>query len=236
MQLEPDRVLNMNTPLSEIDCHIIEAENTAVATIIWLHGLGASAHDFDDIIPYLRTNPTFKDLRFIFPQAPMQPITLNQGFVMPAWYDIYQLDKHGPQDEKGIQDSCRHITKIIEAQIAQGMPAEKIFLVGFSQGGAMALYTSLSINYTLAGIVGLSSYLPLIDKISKQAVNINNNYWLAHGTHDNVVPFVYGEESAKILMAMGCQVDFTSYPIAHEISLPEIKAMSEWMEARLQQE
>lgn len=234
-RLEPARVQNMNTPLPDIECHIIESEKPATATVIWLHGLGASAHDFDAIIPYLRTNPTFAQVRFIFPQAPMRAVTLNNGFVMPAWYDIYQLDKHGPQDEEGIKASSLQIQKIIDQQIQTGIPAEKIFLVGFSQGGAIALYASLYMPKTLAGIIGLSTYLPMHTKLDASAINASNSYWLAHGTHDNVVALNYGEESVEKLRELGCQVGWHTYPIAHEISLPEMEAMSTWMVSRLQQ-
>lgn len=202
--------------------------------MIWLHGLGASAHDFDAIIPYLQAKPSLQKVRFIFPQAPVRPVTLNQGYVMPAWYDIYQIDKHGPQDEAGIEQSSAALMQLIKQQIALGMPAEKIFLVGFSQGGAMVLYTSLMAEQTFAGVVGLSTYLPLIDKVVGSAVNHSNSYWLAHGSHDNVVPFVYGEESAVKLRDLGCAVTFERFPIAHEISVPEIEAMSAWIAKRIE--
>ena len=225
----------MTTPLQPLDYHQIDSIQPALATVIWLHGLGASAHDFDSIIPYLQTKPSFRTVRFIFPQAPMCSVTLNQGYVMPAWFDIYQIDKHGPQDQEGIERSHAALLKMIEAEIAKGIPANKIFLMGYSQGGAMALYTSLIYPETLAGVIGLSTYLPLNGVVQKQALNHSNTYWIAHGTQDKVVPFVYGEESVLALRALGCKVVLQNYPIEHEISMPEIDAMREWMIKRLEQ-
>jgi phospholipase/carboxylesterase len=223
----------MTTPLQPLQCHRIDSLEPAVATVIWLHGLGASAHDFDSIIPYLHAKPSLRGVRFIFPQAPMRAVTLNQGYVMPAWYDIYQVDKHGRQDQEGIEQSCASLMQTIEAEINKGMPADKIFLIGYSQGGAMALYASLMGSQILAGVIGLSTYLPLIDLIQTRVVNHHNAYWMAHGTRDAVVPFMYGQESVLALRAQGCAVDFHSYPIGHEISMPEIEAMSDWMAQRL---
>jgi phospholipase/carboxylesterase len=230
---EPDRVRNMDIPLQQCDDHVIEPKKPAIATVIWLHGLGASAHDFDVIIPYLQTKPNFDQVRFIFPQAPMRAVTLNQGYVMPAWYDIYQIDKHGPEDQEGIQASFDSIKQKIDLQISLGMPAERIFLVGFSQGGAMVLYTSLMAKQTFAGIIGLSTYLPLSRHLEKAQVNSANHYWLAHGLQDAVVPFIYNEESVAKLRSFDCEVDCQTYPIGHEISMPEIDAMSGWMSAKL---
>jgi phospholipase/carboxylesterase len=182
----------------------------------------------------LQAKPSLQKVRFIFPQAPVRPVTLNQGYVMPAWYDIYQMDKHGPQDEAGIEQSSAALIQLVEQQIALGIPAEKIFLVGFSQGGAMVLYTSLMAKRTFAGVVGLSAYLPLIDKVASSAVNYHNSYWLAHGSHDSVVPFIYGEESAAKLRDLGCAVTFNDFPIAHDISIPEVEAMSAWIAQRIE--
>ncbi len=223
----------MTTPLQPLDYYQIDSIEPVTATVIWLHGLGASAHDFDSIIPYLHAKPSFRKVRFIFPQAPMRSVTLNQGYVMPAWYDIYQFDKHGPQDQEGIEQSFKGLVKIIQTQIDSGISANKIFLMGYSQGGAMALYASLMFADTFAGVIGLSTYLPLLNIVQKQAVNIHNVYWMAHGTRDTVVPLMYGEESAIALRALGCAVDLHTFPIAHEISMPEIVAMSDWIVERL---
>jgi len=229
---EPDRVRNMETPLHNND-HIIESKKPAKAAVIWLHGLGASAHDFDTIIPYLQTKPGFDQVRFIFPQAPMRPITLNQGFVMPGWYDIYQADKHGPEDQQGIESSYQQIKETIDQQIASGISAEHIFLVGFSQGGAMVLYTSLMEKHTFAGVVGLSTYLPLANTYNPAAINICNDYWLGHGRQDAVVPLFYMEESVAKLRSFGCVVDLTTYAMGHEVLIEEIDAVSLWMGAKL---
>ena len=231
---EPDRVQNMNTPLNMNHCHFIESVKPADAVAIWMHGLGATAHDFDDIIPYLHAIPSLQSIRFIFPQAPQRSVTRNQGFVMPAWYDIFEVSRYAKQDEAGIKQSAQIITALIEEQIQLGIKPQRIFLIGFSQGGAMALYTSLHYPDILAGVIGMSCYLPLVDEV-KLAANINchNHYWIAQGTEDLVVTNEFAVESVEALRALGCDVSFKNYDIGHEICKSEIDDMAHWMQQRL---
>ena len=145
----------------------------AVASVIWMHGLGADGHDFAPIPPHLGL-PADMPVRFVFPHAPKIPVTLNMGFVMPAWYDIASLEEHG-QDEAGIRRSCERIRRLIEREVERGVPPSKIVLAGFSQGGAMALFTALRYPERLAGIMALSAYLLLADNLAQEASEANRD-------------------------------------------------------------
>lgn len=207
---------------------IIEPDSEARSAVIWLHGLGADANDFAGIVPLL---PVAQHaIRMIFPNAPSRPVTINDGYVMPAWYDISDRALRNA-DQEGIKTSQQSIQALIDEQISLGISSEKIVVAGFSQGGAMALHTGLRCPHRLAGILALSCYVLERQQHAQQihAANKNTPIWMAHGTHDNVVPYTLGESSAEFLLSQGHKVSFVSYPIAHEVSMPEITALAEWL-------
>lgn len=207
---------------------IIEPSTDVNTAVIWLHGLGADAHDFEGIVPLLPT----KDLgiRMIFPNAPTRPVTINGGFPMPAWYDISDTALRNA-DVDGIRESTTTVHQLIDAQIDAGIASENIVLAGFSQGGAMAMHAGLRYPKPLAGIIALSCYVLEREKhdVQRATGSQNTPIWMAHGKHDNVVPYTLGESSAEFLHEHGHNVTFISYPIGHEVSMPEITALAEWL-------
>ncbi|MGY0399195.1 MAG: alpha/beta hydrolase [Ostreibacterium sp.] len=222
------RDATLNNPLLAPPALIIEPDESAQSTIIWLHGLGANAHEFEDIIPLL---PTVEcRIRMIFPNAPKRPITVNDNAVMPAWYDISDMALKNI-DAEGIEQSNQIILQLIEKQIEAGIPSQKIVIAGFSQGGAMALHTGLRCLHPLAGIIALSCYVLAREKHAEQVSSANHNtpIWMAHGQHDPVVPHTLGRSSERFLTNNKHRVTFVSYPIAHEVCTPEISAFSQWL-------
>lgn len=212
-------------PLEKI---IIEPKSTATHAVLWLHGLGADGHDFEPLVPELNLPST----RFIFPHAPMQKVTLNAGMTMRAWFDIYGLSIDVPEDEAGIRQSQALVEQLIEEQIALGISPEKILLVGFSQGAAMALHTGLRYSKPLAGIIALSAYLPLHKKIAHEydLVQKNTPLFMAHGLHDMVLPLALGSASKKYLEQLGLSVEWHDYPMDHAICPEEIIHLREFIE------
>ncbi len=200
------------------------------ACIIWLHGLGADGHDFKDIATQLRL-PDSLGIRFILPHAPIRPVTLNRGMLMRAWYDIYDLDKHAREDQTGIQNSQSALELIIQEQIESGIPAHKIILSGFSQGGALALYTGLRFGQPLAGIIGLSTYLPLANTlaIEKNPNNQTTPILLTHGIYDEILPLELAQSSKEYLQQAGCSVQWVTYNMGHQLCLEEIVDIREWI-------
>ena len=192
------------------------------AAVIWLHGLGADGRDFEPIVPELRL-PASKPVRFIFPNAPQRPVTINMGMRMPAWYDILQLGG-GVEDEAGIRESQAAIEKLISIQKQQGIPARKIVLAGFSQGGAIALQTSLRQPERLAGVMALSTYLPLGAKLAAERQAINNDLpvFMAHGTFDPMIPMARAAQSRDALVGLGYPVEWREYPMPHSVCPEEI--------------
>ncbi len=207
---------------------IIEPKTNVRCAVIWLHGLGADAHDFEGIVPYLPTDSC--GIRMIFPNAPIRPVTINNGFMMPAWYDIADAQLKNT-DQDGIAYSTEMINELIEQQIQLGIPTDKIVVAGFSQGGAMAIHAGLRYPEKLAGIMALSCYVLEREKHTKEISNANQKtpIFMAHGTQDNVVPYSLGESSAEFLTANGHNVTLVSYPMAHEVCMPEITAIAEWL-------
>lgn len=205
-------------------------------TVIWLHGLGASGHDFEPIVPELDLPPEH-GIHFIFPHAPRLPVTLNGGMVMPAWYDIYALQTGAPEDEAGIQHAEQLIRRLIETEQQRGVATENIVLAGFSQGGVMALYTGLRFTQKLGGIMALSCYLPLATSLLAEAKNgslapRNLPFFLAHGLHDPVVAYSMGENSKLRLQEMGYAPEWRSYPMQHSVCEEEIRDISVWLKQR----
>lgn len=210
----------MNTLLDHIQ---IESAPNPSAAVIWLHGLGADGHDFAPLVPELDLRQC-PPIRFIFPHAPSMPVTINGGFVMPAWYDIRGADLTSRQDDVGILASEAAICALIEREIARGIPAGRIVLAGFSQGCAIALHTGLRYASALAGIVALSGYLPLADRLAheRNPANASTPIFMGHGNQDPVVPQARGEASRDLLVKLGYQVQWHSYPMPHSVHPREI--------------
>jgi len=206
----------------------IEVETGAAprAAVIWLHGLGADGHDFEPIVPELRL-PHEMAVRFVFPHAPLRPVTLNAGMRMRAWYDIVQLGG-GPEDAAGIRAS-EALTRQLIAN--QNLPAERIVLAGFSQGGAIALQTALRYPERLAGVLALSTYLPLAATLEKERAGANRDVpiFMAHGLYDDIIPLRRAEESRTLLSAAGCDVEWHSYPMPHSVCGDEIADISRFL-------
>lgn len=198
--------------------------------IIWLHGLGATANDFPPIVPHLGLDPS-RAIRFIFPQAPERPITINGGFVMPGWYDIRGMDIASKEDRDGIEESRQTVERLIQDQIDLGIPAQQIILAGFSQGGAVTYYTAARSQHKLAGVLTLSTYLVFLDQTAQEQskVNIETPIFASHGSQDRVVPVSLGEQSAQHLQTLGYTVQWQTYPMEHEVTLPQIQAIGAWI-------
>jgi phospholipase/carboxylesterase len=200
--------------------------------IIWLHGLGADGHDFEPVANELRLPGA---VRYIFPHAPMCPVTINGGFVMRAWYDIAAMDIAAQQDEAGIRDSQAKVEALIRRETERGIPPGKIFLAGFSQGGAIALHTALRQAQPLAGVLALSTYLPLSALAAQEMLpgTQATPVFMAHGRSDTVVPPALGRASANALTTLGCHVDWHEYPMAHSVCDAELRDLERWLAARM---
>lgn len=192
-------------------------------SVIWLHGLGADGHDFEPIVPDL-AHPGLPDIRFVFPHAPVRPVTLNQGMPMRAWYDLYGLDRDAREDVDGIRATRRAITELITREAERGIPREQIVLAGFSQGCAMALYTGLRLEHRLAGLIGLSGYLPLRNTTAaeRHPANAATPVFMAHGTQDMVVPLIYAETSRDVMTGLGQAVQWHTYSMPHGLHPQEL--------------
>lgn len=201
----------------------VEPPRAADAVLILLHGLGADGHDFEPIAGELATG-SLRSLRFVFPHAPVRPVTLNAGYRMRAWYDIVGLDRSSPEDEAGLRASAAAVRALVEREKLRGVPAGRIVLAGFSQGGALALHAALREPERLAGAVALSAYLPLASRLAAEAhpANAATPFFLAHGSLDLVVAPALGEGSRDTLRARGYDVEWHSYPMAHSVSPEEI--------------
>ncbi|MFI4914377.1 MAG: alpha/beta hydrolase [Steroidobacterales bacterium] len=204
------------------------------AAVIWLHGLGADGYDFVPLVPQLPLRQTMA-VRFVFPHAPVRPVTLNNGLEMRAWYDIQSLSPRGREDESGTRRSAFLVRSFIEREIAQGINAERIVIAGFSQGGALALYTALRYPLRLAGVLALSAYLPLGEQLAteKSPANLSTPILMCHGRFDPVVSLPFGELSHRALAALGYPVEWREYPMQHELCPQEIIDVAQWLEARL---
>lgn len=203
--------------------------------VIWLHGLGADGHDFAPIVPQLDLTGA-PDVRFVFPHAPVQPVTINGGMAMRAWYDIIATDDLTKrEDEAGIRASAQHIEALIAREKERGVAAKHILLAGFSQGCAMALYTGLRHAETLAGVVALSGYLPLASSLAAEraAANAEAPIFMAHGTDDPVVPLARAEESARVLREAGYPVQWQTYPMPHAVHPAEVQDIAAFLRQTL---
>lgn len=208
----------------------IETGEAPERAIIWLHGLGADGHDFEPIVPELELPFA---ARFVFPHAPVRPVTLNNGLRMRAWYDLVALGP-GPEDAEGICESAAEVERLIDREVGRGLPTEAIVLAGFSQGGAIALHAGLREPRPLAGILALSSYLPLAGSLAAERSEANAGVpiWMAHGTADPVVDIAFAERSRDALEAAGYRVDWHVYPMAHGVCPAEIADLASWLAQR----
>jgi phospholipase/carboxylesterase len=205
-----------------MDAIEIETGPNPAATVIWLHGLGADGHDFEPIVPELRLA---KPVRFVFPNAPIRPVTINQGMRMRAWYDIFQFGG-GPEDDAGVRES----QKLVEELIAREK-GTKVVLAGFSQGGAIVLQTALRYPERLAGVMALSTYLPLAGTVEKEISPANKDVpiFMAHGKFDDIIPIDKAKRSREILEKLGYPVTWKEYPMPHSVCAEEIADISRFL-------
>ncbi len=204
------------------------------ASIIWLHGLGADGHDFEPVVPQLDL-PERLSVRFVFPHAPSMPVSLNGGYIMPAWYDVRHTDLGIEHDGPGIARSARQIRLLIEQEQMRGIEAGRIIVAGFSQGAAMALHVGLTHPEKLAGIIALSGYLlqPEHLESARSTANRGTPILMAHGVNDEVVPYGLGEKAQRTLSTWGYEVAWHAYPMAHHVCAEEIHAIGRWIVERL---
>jgi phospholipase/carboxylesterase len=214
-----------------LPCIELETSPNPTCSVIWLHGLGADGNDFVPIIPelHLPENPA---IRFIFPSAPSMPVTVNGGYVMPAWYDIIGRNLMDQEDADGIKRSAASIIELIEREVERGIDYRHIALAGFSQGCAMALYIGLRLAHPLAGIVALSGYLSLALSLNteKHSANQNTPIFMAHGTYDPVVSLDRAQASHALLEKLGYHVDWNEYPMEHSVNHEELKDISRFLQ------
>ncbi len=213
---------------------VLEPHTKAEAAVIWLHGLGADGHDFVPLVPELGLADL--SIRYLFPHAPLRPVTINNGMEMRAWYDIPSVRDLRNQDEAGIRDSERILRNFIQTQLDLGIPAEKIVLAGFSQGGAIVLHAGLRYPERLAGILALSTYLPLNEKLESEALTDRHDtpILMCHGQQDATLPMQLGEWSRDLLMDKGYAVDWREYEMQHQVCAEEIEHIAEWLRQRLE--
>ncbi len=213
----------------QLETVIIGPKELPAATVIWMHGLGADGNDFANIVPQLQLP---EDIKFIFPHAPIRPVTLNAGMKMRAWFDIYELGEGARLDEAGIYEAQQLIDELIDNEITSGVPSEKIVLAGFSQGAAMALHCGLRYSKKLAGILVLSGFLMLADQAADEINQFNKNVpiLMMHGTSDEVVPLQWGQLSRDLLSNLDCEVEWHEYPMPHSVCPEEIEQVSIWLQ------
>ncbi|MDY6928266.1 MAG: alpha/beta fold hydrolase [Pseudomonadota bacterium] len=204
------------------------------ATVIWLHGLGDSGHGFAPIVPELRL-PDALGVRFVFPHAPERPVTINGGMRMRAWYDIKSMDFDKRADLTGVRESAEQVEQLIEAEISNGVPPEKIILAGFSQGGVIALHLGPRFSKSLGGIMGLSTYMCQPELLASEAhpANQQTPVFMAHGEMDDVVPIAMGKAAYDTLTTNQYNVSWQSYRMQHNVNMDEINAISQWLQTRL---
>lgn len=214
-----------------LECVVVEhnpAQKPIDRAVIWLHGLGASGHDFEPIVPQLGLNQDH-GIRFVFPHAPKRPVTVNGGFVMPAWYDILEMNIERKIDLVQIEQSAQQIAALIAREIARGIAPEHIVIAGFSQGGAVAYHVALAYPQRLAGLMTLSTYLATDASLDYSAANKALPILINHGTHDPVVPVVLGEQAHDTLAKKGYEVHYRTYPMAHQVCMPQIQDIGKWL-------
>ncbi|UTW45844.1 alpha/beta fold hydrolase [bacterium SCSIO 12696] len=212
----------------------VETAPNPNAAVIWLHGLGASGHDFEPVVPELKL-PQELAVRFVFPHAPEMPVTINGGYVMPAWYDILEMNIDRKVDAAQLRASADAVEKLVEQQVEQGIDSRNIILAGFSQGGAVAYELALRYGKPLGGLLALSTYFATADDIEFSEANKSLPIQIMHGTRDPVVPELLGQKANQLLRSKGYSVGYKTYPIEHNVSLPEILDIGEWLASVLKQ-
>jgi len=207
----------------------LETAPSPTTSVLWMHGLGADGYDFPPIVETLDLPPV--GIRFVFPHAPMRPVTINGGYVMRAWYDILGQEFGGHEDEAGLRASEQLVRHLIAREEERGTPAERIVLAGFSQGGAIALQTGLRHERRLGGLLVLSAYVPILGTIAAEASEANRNVpiFMAHGTFDPTVPIHYARRSSEILTGMGYPVEWHEYPMPHSVAPEEVGDIGAWL-------
>jgi phospholipase/carboxylesterase len=201
------------------------------AAVIWLHGLGADGHDFEPAVPEL-VRPGDRALRFVFPHAPVRPVTLNGGLPMRAWYDIIELNRRAGEDEAGVRSSDAAVRALIRRENDRGVPSARIVLAGFSQGGALALYCGTRMQDRLAGLIGLSCYMPITSAfaVERQTANQATPIFMAHGSLDPVIDAQLGEATRALLVASGYSVEWHGYPMGHSVCAEELAAIAAFLQ------
>lgn len=218
--------------MSYLPCVEIEPRNMANAAVIWLHGLGADGNDFVPVAQQLAL-PTTAAVRFVFPHAPSIPVTINGGYVMPAWYDILEMSLERKVDQPQLCASAAAVVQLIEREIARGIDSQRIFLAGFSQGGAVAYEAALSYPKPLGGLLILSSYFATADTITLHSANQTIPILIQHGSFDPVVPEALGQRACRQLLDKHYAVEYQSYPMEHSLCPAQIGAISRWLSERL---
>jgi phospholipase/carboxylesterase len=210
----------------------VETGPAPATSVIWLHGLGADGSDFVPIVPALRLHTP---VRFVFPHAPLRPVTINGGMVMRAWYDVLTLEGVRQEDETGIRESARRVEDLIAAEAARGVVPARVILAGFSQGGAMTLHVGLRHAASLRGLLALSAYLPLADAAAVEGSPAGRRtpVFLAHGTQDPLIPLARARAARDALVALGCPVEYHEYPIGHTVSDAGIRDVAAWLAHRV---
>ena len=208
------------------------AQGEHKATVIWLHGLGDSGEGFLPIAPELKI-PEDLGVRFVFPHAPEQAVTINGGMKMRAWYDIKSMDLENRADETGVRASTKLIENLLQAELDKGIPAEKIVLAGFSQGGVIALHMAPRLSHKIAGVLALSTYMCAPTKLADEATCDALNIMMAHGTQDPVVPYSAGQQAFATLEQQGYEVTWHEYPMEHQVCYEELKDIRAWLIERL---
>ena len=206
----------------------VNTGSNPVGSVIWLHGLGADGHDFEKLVPDLVLSESIP-LRFVFPHAPFQPVTINNGMVMRSWFDILSFDRTGRADRESFLKSCDSLRCLINNEIKRGIKEENIIIAGFSQGGAIAIHTALESNYKIAGLLALSTYLGLSDINTSSPCRKDLPIFMAHGSFDPVLKIEWGRESANKIIESGYKVEWKEYSMEHTISQKEILDISKWI-------
>ncbi|MGH8119100.1 MAG: alpha/beta hydrolase [Gammaproteobacteria bacterium] len=221
---------------TDLEAVVINPPSAHKASVIWLHGLGADGHDFEPIVSELGL-PEDHGIRFIFPHAPVRPVTINAGMAMRAWYDVKSQDLRRQEDAQAIEDSKEIINRFIAAEIQDGIASPRIVLAGFSQGGAIALHCGLRFHDRLGGLLALSCYLPLPGRLAaeKSPANLTVPILMLHGVFDPVIPISAGQQSCDLLKRSGYNIKWHTYPMQHSVCLEEVEEISRWLQSILAQ-
>jgi len=214
--------------IDQLETLEIETGANPTWSVVWLHGLGADGHDFESIVPEFDLPEA---VRFVFPHAPIRPVTINGGYPMRAWYDIFSLERGGLEDEAGIRVSAAQVGNLVQSEVDRGISISRLVLAGFSQGGAIALHVGLRYSQSIAGIIALSTYLPLAETLAmeKSSDTKRLSIFMGHGTEDATIPEFYGAQSRDQLQSESYKVDWHTYPMGHSVCEEEILHINGWL-------